>query len=118
MKFLKLVLENINLLLENSKFKKGLQMVLLNLADNIYKNSIYMIFTRLVSVSCGFFFWIIAARYYSIEDVGLGTSMLTSMHIILMLSHYFDFSIIRFFLKSKYFDYMPDHYCYNVFILG
>ncbi len=66
--------------------------------DPLYKNSLYLILSSLTAAGFGFIFWIIAARFYSPEDVGLATAMISSAGIIGLLAKMgFDQSIIRFF---------------------
>ena len=39
--------------------------------DGLYRTSFFMAFANIMSAGCGFFFWIIAARLYALEQVGL-----------------------------------------------
>lgn len=74
----------------------------------LYRNSFFMAFTNIFTAGCGFFFWIIAARLYTVEDVGLASAMISSVGLVVLFSRLgFDFSIIRFFPledKSKVFN--------------
>ena len=66
--------------------------------DPLYRNSFFMAFTSIFNAGCGFFFWMIAARLYTVEEVGLATALISSLGLILLFSRLgFDFSIIRFF---------------------
>lgn len=66
--------------------------------DPLYKNSLFMAFTTIFNAGCGFFFWIIAAKLYTVEEVGLATALISSVGLVVLLSMFgFDFSIIRFF---------------------
>ncbi len=66
--------------------------------DPLYRNSFFMALTSIFNASCGFFFWMIAARHYTIEEVGLATAMISILGLIILFSRLgFDFSIIRFF---------------------
>jgi O-antigen/teichoic acid export membrane protein len=48
-------------------------------------------------MGAGFLFWVIAAKIYSIDDVGKGTALLSSLGLIILISRLgFDFSLIRF----------------------
>lgn len=64
--------------------------------------------TLVVSSGIGFLFWILAARIYSAEFVGINTALISSITLITMFSSMgFDQSIIRFFPemdKSKIFS--------------
>jgi O-antigen/teichoic acid export membrane protein len=64
----------------------------------LYRNSLFMAFTSLLNAGSGFFFWIIAARLYEMEEVGLTTAIISYLGLIVLFSRLgFDFSIIRFF---------------------
>lgn len=66
--------------------------------DPLYRNSLFMALTGIFNVGCGFFFWMIAARLYTVEEVGLATSLISSLGLVILFSRLgFDFSIIRFF---------------------
>lgn len=53
--------------------------------------------SRFLNVFVGFIFWIVAAKFYSIEDVGIATALISSLYIIISFSRFgFDFSLIRF----------------------
>jgi len=48
-------------------------------------------------MAVGFFFWLIAARYYTVSQVGLGAALISSLTLILMVSRLgFDYSAMRF----------------------
>ena len=76
--------------------------------DPLYKNSFYIMLTSISSSGFGFLFWVIAARLYSQEDVGISTALIASINLIVLLSRFgFDQYIIRFFPekdKSKIFS--------------
>ena len=68
-----------------------------HLRDPLYTNSVYIFASRVLSVTTGFVFWMIAARLYSINDVGLGVAMLSSASIINLFSTVgLEHSVIRF----------------------
>lgn len=50
--------------------------------DSLLKNSIYLIVTSFVTSGIGFFFWIIAARYYSPNDIGITSAMFSSVSLL------------------------------------
>ncbi len=65
--------------------------------DPLYRNSFFMAFSSVFSAGCGFFFWMIAARLYTVEQVGLATALISSLSLVILFSRLgFDFSIIRF----------------------
>lgn len=67
------------------------------LHDPLYRNSLYLSLGRYVDVGAGFFFWIFAARLYSITDVGIATALISSLGIVIAFARLgLDTSIIRF----------------------
>lgn len=66
--------------------------------DSLYRNSFFMAFTNIFNAGCGFFFWIVAARLYTVEQVGLATALISALGLVILFSRLgFDYSIIRFF---------------------
>lgn len=62
-----------------------------------YRNSIYLTLGRFLDVGFGFLFWILAARLYSVADVGIATALISSLGLVLAFSRLgFDSTIIRF----------------------
>jgi O-antigen/teichoic acid export membrane protein len=59
-----------------------------HLKDPLYKNAYFLIFSSLTSAGSGFFFWLIADRFYSTEDVGIATALISSMGLIVLLSRF------------------------------
>ena len=52
-------------------------------------------------MGAGFLFWVIAAKLYSVEDVGKATALISSLSLIMLLSRLgFDNSLIRFISGS------------------
>lgn len=72
-------------------------------SDPLYRNSFIMAFSNIFNAGCGFFFWIIAARLYTVEQVGLATALLSSIWLVSLFSMLgFDTTIIRFIsLENK-----------------
>ena len=68
------------------------------LNDPLYINSIFIFAARTLLMAVGFFFWMIAARLYSVEDVGLAVALISSASIINLFAMLgLDNSAIRFF---------------------
>ena len=66
--------------------------------DPLYRNSFFMALCNVFNAGCGFFFWMIAARLYSVEQVGLATALISSLGLVILFSRFgFDSSVIRFF---------------------
>lgn len=72
--------------------------VVRHLHDPLFKNSLFIMLTSASSAGFGFIFWVLAAKLYSAEDVGIATALISSMALIVLLSKLgLDHSIIRFF---------------------
>lgn len=54
--------------------------------DSLLKNSVFMIVTHMVNAISGFFFWVIAARYYTPDDIGIIAAILSSIFLISTMS--------------------------------
>jgi len=67
------------------------------LKDPLYKNSFFIMLTSISNAGFGFFFWMLAAKLYPKEDVGVATALISAMGLISMLSLLgFDISLVRF----------------------
>ena len=63
----------------------------------LYKNSVFLIASSTSAAGSGFFFWVIAARFYSAEEVGLASAIISAMGLVSLLSLLgFDISLVRF----------------------
>ncbi len=63
----------------------------------LYKNSFFIALGRFADVGFGFFFWTVAARLYSVADVGVATALISSLGLVMAFSRLgFDIAIIRF----------------------
>jgi O-antigen/teichoic acid export membrane protein len=66
--------------------------------EPLIKDSIYLLISNILNMGFGFIFWIIAARFYSIKDIGLAASLISVLGLVILFSRFgFDVSIIRFF---------------------
>lgn len=54
--------------------------------NSLFKNSIYLMITNLTGLILGFFFWIIASRYYTPNAIGIISAILSSVFLISMVS--------------------------------
>jgi O-antigen/teichoic acid export membrane protein len=64
----------------------------------LLKNSLYIMATNISSAGFGFIFWVLAARSYSKEDLGIAVALISAMTLIILLSRLgFDQSIIKYF---------------------
>jgi len=63
----------------------------------LYRNSLYIVLGRVSDVGFGFLFWTVAARLYSVADVGIATALISSLLLIVAFSRFgFDTALIRF----------------------
>jgi hypothetical protein len=69
-----------------------------HLHDHLLRNSFFIMLTSTSEAGFGFIFWILAAKFYPAEDVGIATALISSMMLLVLLSRFgLDFSIIKFF---------------------
>ena len=54
--------------------------------DSLFKNSMYLMVTNFTNLILGFFFWIIASKYYTPNDIGITSTILSSTSLISMIS--------------------------------
>ena len=77
---------------------RAIMKVLSLLKDPLYKTSFYVMLTSIAGAGFGFIFWIMAAKIYSPEDVGLATAIISAISLLVIISKMgFDQSIVRFF---------------------
>jgi len=76
--------------------------------DPLYKNSFFIMLSSVSAAAFGFIFWMLAAKLYPKEDVGIATALISSLSLLILLSRFgLNQSIIRFFPekdKSKVFS--------------
>lgn len=83
-------------------FPKNKSEIKIYLDDPLFKNSVYLMLTSISNAGFGFIFWILAAKFYSKEDVGLATALFSSMNLLVLFSRFgLEFSIIRFFPNNE-----------------
>lgn len=64
---------------------------------SLYKNSLFIGASRVLSASIGLIFWQVATRYYDPGMVGTAIALISSLGLVVTFSRLgFDFSIIRF----------------------
>ncbi|MEK6935322.1 MAG: archaeosortase/exosortase family protein, partial [Nanoarchaeota archaeon] len=73
--------------------------------DSLYKNSIYLMIGTLVMSILGFVFWMIGARLFTTEQVGLATTIISVMGLITSFSLLgLNAGLIRYLPTSKHKD--------------
>ncbi|MFN3692852.1 MAG: lipopolysaccharide biosynthesis protein [Candidatus Paceibacteria bacterium] len=69
--------------------------------DSLYRNSIFLIMTMAAMAGFGFIFWLINAKLFSAQDIGIATAIIPTTTMIAIGSLFgLDSSIVRF-LNSK-----------------
>lgn len=72
------------------------------LHDSLLKNSLFLIASIFMTSGLGFVFWIVATRLYSSSDVGLASTMVSSMNLLSVLCMLgLNFSLIKFLPSIK-----------------
>lgn len=54
--------------------------------DTIIKNTVFLIITNVFNMAAGFFFWMLATRLYTPNDVGIISAIISSMSLIAIIS--------------------------------
>lgn len=68
----------------------------------LYKNSYYLMANTLLTAGSGFFFWIFAAWYYKVDEVGLGSAIMSVAWFISIISLLgLDTGLVRFLPNEK-----------------
>ncbi len=71
-------------------------------SDSLFNNASYLVANSILGSLAGFVFWLIAARLYTAEDVGLASTIISAIGLIALLSNFgFSISFIRFLSGSK-----------------
>ena len=64
---------------------------------SLYRNAIYLMLNSAMYALTGFFFWIVAARLYPPEVVGLASSVIAAIGLLSLLSTLgLDYGLLRF----------------------
>jgi O-antigen/teichoic acid export membrane protein len=56
------------------------------LTDNLFRTSIYLMLTTAAMGGLGFFFWLICAHLFTPEQIGVGTTLISAMSLISLIS--------------------------------
>jgi O-antigen/teichoic acid export membrane protein len=66
--------------------------------DPLFRNSLFIILASVLSNAFGLVFWMIAAKIYPKEDVGVATALISSLSLVILVSGFgLSQSLIRFF---------------------
>lgn len=70
--------------------------------DSLFQNSVYLIMSTAVQSALGFLFWILAARLYTSDDIGIATALISATLLLTNFSLLgFNNSFIRYIPKAK-----------------
>lgn len=76
--------------------------IIRNVKVPLIKNFSYIVLASISSSAFGFIFWILAAKFYSPDSVGIATALISSMTLLTLLSRLgLDNSIIRFMPENN-----------------
>lgn len=68
-----------------------------HLRDPLYRNSYFLMMKNIIGSILGFAFWIVTARYYSPNEVGLAVAIISALSLLSAFSTLgFDIGLIRF----------------------
>lgn len=69
---------------------------------SLYRNALYLMVGAAVSSLCGFFFWLIVARFYSDEVVGYSSAVVSALSLLAILSMAgLNIAIVRFLPRAE-----------------
>lgn len=72
------------------------------LSDNLFRNSVYLMLTTGVMGLFGFCFWIICTKIFTPEEIGVGTTLISAMSLISLMSLLgFNSTFVRFLPTSQ-----------------
>nr|WP_319372968.1 oligosaccharide flippase family protein [uncultured Methanobacterium sp.] len=73
-----------------------------HLNDSLLKESYYLFVSYVLVVASGFIFWLVGARYYSPEDLGVASAIVSIIGLISMLSFLgFDIALVKYIPEMK-----------------
>src|SRR5674536_331470 len=50
--------------------------------DPVYRSSSFLSLGSVFSIGAGFLFWLVAARSYSVQEVGVATSLISALNLV------------------------------------
>lgn len=70
--------------------------------DSASQNSMYLLMNNIFSSFLGFFFWLIAARFYPADDVGIAVILITASGLVSTIARFgLDMSIVKYYSESS-----------------
>lgn len=72
--------------------------VLESIRNPLYRNSLYISLSMMITAGAGFIFWNVSARLYSASDVGAASALISAINLVFTVSMLgLNFSMIRFY---------------------
>lgn len=72
-------------------------------SDSLFRNASYLVANSIIGSLAGFVFWLVAARLYTAEDVGLASTIFSAIGLLALLSEMgLSMSLVRFIPSFKY----------------
>ena len=85
--------------------------------DSLYRNALYLMVSTGIMAVLGFFFWMLCARLFSVEEIGLATTIISVMGLIVGFSVLgLNIGLIRYLGKAKKKSYYMNT-CFSLVIL-
>jgi O-antigen/teichoic acid export membrane protein len=90
--------DTINEALRAATSRQGIRRVL---TTPLYANALYLMLSTIIMSLCGFFFWLIVARFYSEAVVGYSSAVISALNLLAVLSLVgLDISLVRFLPRA------------------
>lgn len=68
-----------------------------HLNEPLFKNTYFLMINRITGAGAGFFFWLLATRFYTPQEFGLATAIIVAMNLVILFSLFgFNFGIIGY----------------------
>ncbi|MEW5748771.1 MAG: oligosaccharide flippase family protein [Candidatus Thermoplasmatota archaeon] len=80
-----------------ASFLQACSRILRVFAGPLHRNTFYIATSKLLNTGAGFVFWVLAARFYQIGEVGIASVMISTLGLVMMFSRFgLDYSVVRF----------------------
>jgi len=78
------------------------QLFLDYIRNPIYRNAFFLLTNTVVTSGLGFFFWLVVARFFTTDEVGIAVAVIAAMNILTLLSLLgFNDALIRFLPRTE-----------------
>lgn len=82
--------------------KKGLSCIGSS-RNPVFLNSLYLLFSSMLSSATGFIFWVVVARFFSVADVGTASAIISTVGLIAVISLLgLDVTLVKYLSDNKY----------------